>query len=199
MGGSFDPIHMGHLIIAEAAREALRLDTVLFVPAGQQPLKLGSRVTPAEDRAEMVRLAIEGNPNFALSLVDVGRAGPSYTVDTLRELKADAEGAREGDVAMWFVMGADSLLTFSRWRDPDGIISLSQLAVVRRPGFTVDLASLYSEWPALPVKVDWVDAPLIDISATALRERVRAGKSIRYRVPEAVRRYIEAEGLYMED
>ncbi len=194
LGGSFDPIHMAHLIMAESAREALSLDKVLFIPVREQPLKQGRQVTPTEHRTAMVELAIEGNPYFALSRVDVDRPGPSYTVDTLRQLRQELGDAEK--VAIWFIIGVDSLMTLPRWRDPAGILAQARLAVVRRPGITPDLTHLESLMPRLPAHIDWVDAPLIDISATDLRRRIAEGRSIRYCVPEAVAEYIEREKLY---
>ena len=192
MGGSFDPPHIAHLLTAETAREALRLDLVLFLPVAQQPLKLGRPATPVGHRVAMTRLAIEDNPHFALSTVDVDRPGPSYTVDTLRIL---SEQAGQG-CALWFIIGADSLATFPTWRDPQGILALSRLAVVRRPGITTDVEQIERQVPGIGERIDWVDAPLIDISATGIRRRASQGLSMRYRVPEPVRLYIETHGLY---
>lgn len=193
MGGSFDPPHYAHLLMAETVREALSLDLVLFVPARSQPLKKSRAVTPAADRLEMVRLAVEGNPCFALSTVDVDRTGPSYTVDTLRILREEW-GARYP--SMWFITGTDSLATLPQWHDPQGILRQARLAVVRRPGAEVDMPLLNAAVPGLDRAVDWVDAPLIQISSTELRHRAAEGKSLRYRLPEPVREYIEAHGLY---
>lgn len=193
MGGSFDPIHFAHLLVAETVREALELDLVLFLPVGQQPLKLGQPQASVEHRITMVELAIAGNPHFALSRVDADRPGPSYTVETLRQLR---EEWSEPGMEMWFIIGADSLLTFPRWRDPEGILSQTRLAVVRRPGYLPDTSSLYAETPQLEAAVDWVDAPLMEISATDIRRRVAEGRSIRYLAPETVREYIEEHGLY---
>ncbi|HYP39503.1 MAG TPA: nicotinate-nucleotide adenylyltransferase [Chloroflexia bacterium] len=193
MGGSFDPIHIAHLIMAESVLEALSLDLVLFVPSGSQPLKRDKYVSPIEHRVAMVELAIAGNPHFALSRVDVDRPGPSYTVDTVPALRQEWSGP---EVEMWFIVGADSLSTFPRWRDPSGILAHVRLAVVRRPGVEPDMLLLKAALPQLEERLDWVDAPLIDISATDIRRRVAAGLSIRYRVPDAVRDYIEANCLY---
>src|SRR6188474_2186761 len=137
MGGSFDPPHMAHLIMAESVREALGLDVVLFIPAREQPLKQGRKATPAAQRVAMVELAIAGNPNFALSRVDVDREGPSYTVDTLWLIREEMKEAK-----LWFIIGADSLATLPNWRDPEGILAQTRLAVVRRPGVSPDLATL---------------------------------------------------------
>jgi nicotinate-nucleotide adenylyltransferase len=185
---------MAHLVVAETVREALDLDLVLFAPASQQPLKGGRSATPAEERTAMVELAIRENPHFVLSRVDLERPGPSYTVDSLRHLR-DEWGPAE-KAAMWFIIGADSLLTFPRWRDPQGIVGLARLAVVRRPGSPVEEATFNSELPELGAALDWVDAPLLEISGTDIRHRIAEGRSIRYLVPEEVREYIEANGLY---
>jgi nicotinate-nucleotide adenylyltransferase len=194
MGGSFDPIHIAHLIMAESVREALALNTVFFVPVAEQPLKQGRGATPAEHRVAMVELAIAGNPYFALSRVDVDRAGPSYTVDTLRRLRQELEQSDKAE--LWFIIGADALATLPRWRDVEGILAQTRLAVVSRPGVVVDMVALQGQLPQLQANIDWVDAPLIDISATDLRRRVAKDQSIRYRVPDAVREYIRANGLY---
>lgn len=193
MGGSFDPIHIGHLIMAESVRETLALDSVLFVPVSRQPLKKGKPVTSASHRAAMLELAILGNPHFSLSRVDIERAAPSYTVDTLSLLREEWPGAK-----MWFIVGADSLATFPTWREPDGILAQSRLAVVRRPDVTLDLPQLEEQLPGLQDRIDWVDAPLIGVSATDLRHRIAEGRSIRYQVPDMVREYIDREGLYRE-
>ena len=193
-GGSFDPIHVGHLIMAEAARETLKLDLVLFVPAAIQPLKQDQPVTGAEHRAAMIARAIAGNPNFSLSNIEIERPGPSYTVHTLKLLRDDYRAA-----ALWFILGADALVSFSRWRDPAGILAEARLAVVRRPGVTLNLSTLSESLPHIEDNIDWVDAPLIDISATDLRRRAAGGLSLRYRVPDPVREYIEANRLYMSE
>jgi nicotinate-nucleotide adenylyltransferase len=192
LGGSFDPVHIAHLLMAETVREALSLDLVLFVPAGVQPLKQARPVTPAEHRVKMLELALRGNHHFGISHVDVDREGPSYTVDTLRQLREKWGGALD----MWFILGADSLASFPMWRDPQGILSQARLAVVRRPGVSVDMAALEAQIPALGASVDLIDAPLVEVSATDVRRRVATGQSIRYRVIEAVREYIEAHDLY---
>lgn len=191
LGGSFDPIHTGHLIMAEAAREALDLDLVLFVPTAIQPLKQDRSVTSLEHRATMVDLAIQSNPYFGLSRVDIDRPGPSYTVDTLRLLRQEYSQA-----AYWFILGADALHSFPHWRDPEEILTQARLAVVRRPGIMVDIATLSRELPHLQDAIDWIDAPLIDISATDLRRRAANDLSLRYRTPEPVCEYIEVNKLY---
>lgn len=196
MGGSFDPVHLAHLLVAEAARETLSLDLVLFVPTAVQPLKQRQPVTPANHRVAMVELAVRDNPCFALSHVDVDRAGPSYTADTVRQLRVEWEAQGDGQLDMWFIVGADALATFPMWRDPAGILRQTRLAVVRRPGTSPDTSSLEAALPGLEAALDIVDTPSIDISATGIRTRVNEGHSIRYLVPDAVRSYIEAYDLY---
>jgi nicotinate-nucleotide adenylyltransferase len=194
MGGSFDPIHIAHLLAAESVRDTLKLDRVLFVPAGDQPLKPGTGFAPVRDRVEMVRIAIESNPHFVLSTVEVDRNGPSYTVDTLRLLREELGGPERA--SLWFIVGADSLLTLPRWRDPQGILAQARLAVVRRPDYLVDLTHLREQLPGIIEKVDWVEAPLMDVSSTDIRTRILQGRSICYLVPDPMRAYIEERGLY---
>ena len=192
LGGTFDPVHLGHLILAEAAAEHLALDQVLFVPAGLQPLKQGRPTAPAEHRVRMVELAIADNPRLALSRVDVDHAGPSYTVDTLDRLRAAWGPAAQ----FWFIVGLDSLATLRAWRDPAGILTRARLAVAPRAGVAVDLPALTAALPVLPDRLDHIPAPLIEISASDLRARAAAGRSLRYLVPDAVAAYIAAAGLY---
>lgn len=193
LGGSFDPIHVAHLIMAETVREALDLELVLFVPVSEQPLKRAKKATLAAHRVAMVERAIAGNAHFALSRVDVERDGPSYTADTLELLR------REWPVAgwdMWFILGADSLLSLPLWRDPQRVLSYARLAALQRPSVSVDLSLVTRDFPQLDANLDWVEAPLLEISATDIRKRVSEGRSIQYRVTEAVRNYIEENGLY---
>ena len=180
--------------MAEAARETLNLDLVLFVPAAIQPLKRRQSATPPKHRTAMIEQAIEGNPSFALSSAEIDRPGPSYTVDTLRLLRQSYP-----KTALWFILGADALDSFARWRDPQGILDQARLAVVRRPGVSLDLSALNESLPQIGDVLDWVDAPFIDISATDIRRRAAVGVSLRYRVPEPVREYIEAHSLYRRD
>jgi len=197
MGGSFDPIHIAHLMLAETVREALSLDLVLFLPAGTQPLKQERTATPAEQRATMVALAIHGNSAFSLSRLDIERPGPSYTADSLVQLRKEWGGPEK--MAMWFILGSDSLLDFPKWHEQERIIAQTRLAVLRRPTFTADLASIEAGLPGFTSALDWVNAPLLEISATDIRRRVAEGLSIRYRVPETVREYIYAHNLYSQE
>ena len=192
LGGTFDPVHLGHLVIAQDAATALALDRVLFLPSGIQPLKRGRPVTSAAHRVAMVERAIAGNPAFALSRADVDHPGPSYTVDTLDRLRAAWGPA----AAFWFIVGEDSLAGLLAWRDPAGILARARLAVAPRPDVQVPWPALAAALPDLPARIDPVPAPLLAIRATDLRARVAAGRSIRYLVPAAVEAYIHEQGLY---
>ncbi len=190
LGGTFDPIHVGHLILGEEARRMLSLDRVLFVPAGDPWRKRDRGVSPARHRVEMARLAIEGNGGFELSLVEVERKGPSYTAETLETL------ARENG-ELFFIMGVDALLDLPNWNHPDRIIAAARLAVATRPGWErVNVAELERKIPGLVGRLVPVDMPMIQVSSSDLRQRVASDQSIRYLVPPAVEAYIRREGLY---
>ncbi len=191
MGGTFDPIHIGHLAIAEEARVRLALDEVLFVPARVSPLKLGNTCATGEDRFRMVELAIADNPCFRASRLELDRQGPSFTVDTL-----DALHETYGHVQPYFVLGMDSLETLVHWRRPEDIIRLARLVVVTRPGFEADWEALERAIPGLRGATDVIDTVRLDISSTELRERVRQGMPIRYLVPAPVEVYIREHRLY---
>ncbi|PWH18923.1 MAG: nicotinic acid mononucleotide adenylyltransferase [Ardenticatenia bacterium] len=196
LGGTFDPIHFGHLLAAETAREQLRLDRVVFAPAAQPPHKQGQPISPIEHRVAMVWLAIVNNLYFLLSLVDVERPGPHYTLDTVRLLRAEyAIDAEE----TYLVIGADSLTQLPTWHEPRQLIRLCRLAVVTRPHHLVDMAALEHDLPGITERVDWVEMPALDIASSDLQRRVRAGRSIRYQAPEAVMRYIAEHCLYRSD
>lgn len=193
LGGTFDPPHNGHLLIAREAKKQLRLDRVLFAPVGVQPLKRDQRTSPPDRRAAMVQLAIAGTPGLELSRIDLDRPGPHYTVDLLQVAAGLYPGAQ-----IWFIMGSDSLAELLRWRDPQRIIDQARLAVVRRPGFEPDWPALDAALPELRDRIDWIDARPIDIAATDLQRRVRAGESIQGLVPPAVVQYIAARRLYVD-
>ncbi len=182
-GGSFDPIHHGHLIVGGAAAEALGLDELRFMPANEQPFKAGRHSAPAADRAEMVRLAIAGMAGFELEARELDRPGPSYTVDTLRSLHA-AEPEHE----FVLLLGADAAADIRLWREPDELLRLARVAVFARPG------APRIEGPAI-----WrtVPVPSIEISATAVRDRVSSGRSVRYWIPDSVADYIVRHRLYL--
>jgi nicotinate-nucleotide adenylyltransferase len=196
-GGTFDPIHLAHLILAEQCREACRLDRVLFVPAGQPPHKSDRQITPGRVRQEMVEFAIAGHGAFAASAIELNRPGPSYSVDTLAELAHQNAGNE-----LFFMIGSDSLADLPLWYEPARIASLATFIVAMRPGRKPpDVESLRSVIG--PKAVDQllrhlVEIPQVDISSTEIRSRVAAGQSIRYLVPRAVECYIETHGLYRE-
>ncbi len=181
-GGTFDPIHIGHLIIAQEACERLALDRVLFVPARVSPLKQDGTMFTPEQRLEMTRAAVEPDPRFVCSTLDIERPGPSYTVDTLRLLHDQFQGK----ATLHFVLGADSLLAFAHWYRPNEIIRLARLAVISRPGYTVDVNDLDRILPGLAAVTDLVEGVQIGFSSTELRQRLARGASARYFVPEAV-------------
>ena len=192
LGGTFDPIHYGHLILAEEAWARLELDRVLFVPAREPPHKLLQPGSPAADRLYMVRLSIASNPHFDVSDIELERPGPSYTVDTLALLRQELGPQAE----LYFLMGLDSLVNLPTWHNPEGIIALAHLAVARRPGYAADLQRLEQVLPGITERTHFLDIPEIGIASHDLRRRVREGLPIKYQVPEAVEEYIYARGLY---
>ncbi len=194
LGGTFDPIHNGHIIVAEEARTQLSLAEVLFVPAGQPWLKKDSPILAAEHRVQMVRLAIANEPCFKLSTMEIDRAGPSYTVDTIAELQARLGGGDE----LFFILGWDSLTQLPLWREPSRLIKMCHLVAVPRPGCPPpDLNSLESIISGLSRSLILLDKPEVDVSATEIRNRVAQGLSIRHLVPEPVDEYIRQHKLYL--
>jgi len=192
LGGTFDPVHLGHLIIAQDAMDRLGLEQVLFVPARVSPFKGDAQAAPAEDRAAMLELALRGEPRFRLSRVDLDRPAPSFTVDTLRILRQ-----RMGDeVALYFILGADALATFAEWRAPDEILRLARLACVTRPGTALDIDILRGALPTIEERVELITGLAVGISSTDIRRRVATGETIRFHVPSQVERYILWHGLY---
>ncbi len=191
MGGTFDPIHYAHLLIAEDVRRRFQLPQVLFMPSGSPPHKKDYEVSSAEDRYIMALLATCGNPHFSVSRLEIDRPGPSYTIDTLRRLKDElGEGAQ-----LHFVTGADAILEILTWHEPDAILDEARLIAVPRPGF--DLGTLDETLGARRAsKVTVIDAPLAEISSTMIRRRVEEGASIRYLTPRPVIEYINKRGLY---
>jgi nicotinate-nucleotide adenylyltransferase len=193
LGGTFDPPHFGHLRLAEAALTQLSLDKVLFAPVGVQPLKQEERSSTPEHRVHMVELAIADNPRFALSRADLDRPGPHYTVDLLAIIQRQYPEA-----VLWFIMGEDSLNDLLRWRDPAHVIQLARLAVLRRPGYEPDWPTLDCALPELRARLDWIEHPELDISATDIRQRVQRGLSLDALVPPKVIEFIRAQHLYQE-
>jgi nicotinate-nucleotide adenylyltransferase len=194
MGGTFDPIHMGHLIAAEEARWRLKLDHVLFIPAGQPWLKAARSVSSVEDRREMVRLAITDYQKFKLSTVELDRPGPSYAADTIGLLRGElGPGAK-----LFFILGWDSLAELPHWKDPGRLIASCKLVVVPRTDCPApDMASLEAKIPGLARSTIRLTMPLIGINSTDIRRRVTGGQSIKYLVPQAVERYIQKHRLYL--
>lgn len=194
LGGTFDPIHRGHLAIAEAARASLELAEVYFVPAARTPLKEEDSILAVEHRVRMVRLAIADYPYFKLSTVEIDRPGISYTVDTIAQLR-DKLGAEN---ELFFIIGWDSAVQFSRWREPARIIQMCRLVAAPRPGYLPpDRESLEAAVPGLSQRLIVLDKPEIDISATEIRELAKRGMSISHLVPESVAEYIKKQKLYL--
>ena len=191
LGGTFDPPHLGHVHIAEAALSQLQLDKVLFAPVGLQPLKQEHPATAPEHRARMVELAIADDPRLALSRVDLDRPGPHYTVDLLTLIHQQYPAA-----ALWFIMGEDSLSDLLRWRDPACVIQLARLAVLRRPGYEPDWPVLDQALPDLRASIDWIEHPEIGISASEIRQRIHSGLPVEQLVPPKVLQYILDQQLY---
>lgn len=189
-GGTFDPIHVGHLRIAEEAREQMELDRVLFVPNQVSPFKTDREVTPGATRLEMVRRAVADNPAFEASGVEIERPGPSYAVETLRALRSE-----HPDAELFFVTGSDTIRDLPGWRAPEELLELARFVAATRPGAENEdvLAVLPEPWRA---RITFIEMPGLDISGTDLRRRVRAGRSIRYLVTDAVAAIIREHELY---
>ena len=191
MGGTFDPIHYGHLILAEQAWEKFGLDKVLFVTAANPPHKTNQAVTDAKHRYKMTCLAVECNEHFAASTIELDREGRSYTIDTIKEIIR-----LYGDTTrVYLLVGADEARNFMSWRDPYGIAQLATVVVANRPGMPVSesLAMLPKDFAE---KVVPLEMPGVDISSTDLRERIRKGRSVRYLMPDSVEKYLCESGLY---
>ena len=194
-GGTFDPIHLAHLAVAEAARDTFGLRRVLFVPAAQPPHKPGRDISPVEHRLAMVESAVAGNPAFEVSRIEVDRAGPSYTVDTLAALcEADP-----GD-HLALILSAESYSELSTWHEPRRILELADLIVAPRVGYADADPDLVSRrFPEAPAAIAFMDGPQIRLSASEIRQRAADGRSVRYLVPDAVAAYIGDHGLYHHD
>ena len=183
MGGTFDPIHLGHPVCASEVAYALALDEVVFVPAGRPWQKEGREMSPGEDRYAMTALATRDDPRFTVSRTEIDRPGATYTVDTLRELAADGTD-------LFFLTGADALAQVLTWREPEALFALATFVGATRPGYAVDAAAFPDG------AVTLVDTPALDISASDCRARVARGAPIRYLVPDAVADYVAEHGLY---
>ncbi len=193
LGGTFDPIHHGHLVAAVEAWYQLRLDKVLVAPAGIPPHKPNRPISPTCHRLRMLEMAIAGRPHLEISRVDLEHPGPCYTVNTLERLRAEW-GPKP---AFFFIVGADSLAEMVTWYRPHRLIDLCELAAVARPGIEVDLPRLEAQLPGLSSRVHWVQMPLLQISSSDLRARVREGQPISYLVPGGVEAYIYEQNLYL--
>ncbi|WP_205745871.1 nicotinate-nucleotide adenylyltransferase [Egibacter rhizosphaerae] len=186
MGGTFDPIHLGHLVTAEQARADLGLDEVVFLPAGQ-PWQKDDDATSAEHRYLMTVLATAGNPSFSVSRLEVDRDGPTYTVQTLRELRAALP-----ETVLYFVTGADAILNILTWKDADECLELAVFVAATRPGY--DLAKLEAQGVREQVQV--LDVPALAISSTDVRSRFQRGRAVRYLIPREVEEFVRKHGLY---
>jgi nicotinate-nucleotide adenylyltransferase len=183
-GGSFDPVHHGHLIVGQVAAEILGLEALRFVPAREQPFKRGRHAAPSEARTAMLELALSGYPMFQVERAELDRPGPSYTVDTLRDLRA-----REPGREFALLVGSDAAAELSGWHEAAEVGKLAEIVVFARPG---------SDVPVSPLIRRVIRVPAVDISATEIRRRVRDGRSIRYWVPDAVAEYITRHQLYLD-
>lgn len=190
IGGTFDPIHFGHLVTAESARTLFRLDRVVFVPAGRPPHKHERSTSDSEHRAMMVMLATITNPNFSLSRIELERPGYSYSYDTISHFAAEFGP----DTELFFITGADAVLEIATWKKADALLQLCTFIAATRPGFDLhELNKLPQGWQE---KIKWMEIPSLAISSTDIRSRVRRGASIKYLLPETVESYIYKEGLY---
>ena len=192
MGGTFDPIHYGHLVTAEQAREALALDLVLFMPAGSPAFKQDREVTSPEDRYAMTVLATAANPSFYASRFEIDRPGVTYTVDTLKALRS----AYPENVHLYFITGADAIIDIVTWHDAAEIANLATLIAATRPGYDIRQAQARIAASGIDFDVRYIQIPALAISSTNIRDRVRLGKSIRYLTSESVMGYINKNRLY---
>ena len=197
-GGSFDPVHYGHLLLAETCRDQCPLDRVIFVPAATPPHKRGNSRTDAQQRVEMLRLAIGGHAGMEVSTMEIDRGGISYTVDTLKQLQEI-----HPDDELFFLMGADSLADLPSWRSPEEICRLACPLVVRRAGSPVPnievLTSVVDQDRLELIRQSQVEMPVIELSSTAIRSAVQEGRSIRFQTPRAVEVFIQQNGLFSKE
>lgn len=192
LGGTFDPPHIGHLWLATLAADALNLDRILFMPAAQPPNKRQQRLTRATDRLLMTRLAIQGEAHFGLTMIEMERPGPSYTVDSVEELQAHYP-----DAQLFLLMAADSLRSIDTWREPERLLSLVEWGVGPRPGVEMPRADALAErFGAAAGRIHLLEGPALDVSSTQIRERVASDHAIRYLVPRVVEELIASRRLY---
>ena len=188
MGGTFDPIHHGHLVAASEAAHRFGLDEVVFVPTGEPWQKAGRKISPAEDRYLMTVIATASNPRFTVSRVDIDRAGPTYTIDTLRDVRGDYP-----DADLYFITGADALSSIMSWHDWEDMFALAEFVGVTRPGYELTEDMLPAD---IQERVHLLDIPAMAISSTDCRERAAAGRPVWYLVPDGVVQYIAKHRLY---
>ncbi|MDA1128738.1 MAG: nicotinate-nucleotide adenylyltransferase [Chloroflexi bacterium] len=196
LGGTFDPVHLGHLSISQAAMDHSGLDWVLFIPAGEPRLKVAQPSASANHRIEMVRLAIQDNPKFQVCDIEARRPGPTFSVDTLEVLSAKYGPGTD----LFFIMGLDVLGQLDRWKNPVRVLALCQFLVLGRPGEEgFDWPGFYSRVPEAEGRVQVVAAPMVEVSATELRRRLSAGEPLLGQAPDAVDQYIRQHGLYLNE
>lgn len=195
MGGTFDPIHIGHLACAEQARESFDLDGVIFIPAGNPVYKKEQKVTPARQRLSMCELAVESNPAFDVSAIEVDREGDTYTVDTLRQLRAHYPD----NVKLYFITGADAVFNIVKWRESSAIADLAHLIAVTRPGYVVSDEQKAHLAENSNFDITYIEVTALTISSSDLRDKVRDGRSIRYLTMLRVHDYIKSHCLYVGD
>lgn len=194
LGGTFDPIHLGHLAVAAETFRFLKLDRVVFLPAGQPYFKQLNTITPAQQRLEMLELAIHGEPAYSISRLEIERQGPSYAVDSLSRMKTSLGT----DDELFFIMGWDSLMSLPLWYEAERLIQLCKIVASPRPGFPKpDIGQIESQLPGITRRAVVLERPLIDISSTEIRRRVREGLPIDQMVPQAVKQYILGKNLYI--
>jgi nicotinate-nucleotide adenylyltransferase len=194
MGGTFDPIHLGHLVTAEEALVQFNLDRVLFMPTGQPAFKANDNVTPAEDRYLMTVLATASNPDFDVSRIEVDRPGLTYTVETLEALRTMFGPTTE----LFFITGADAVWEIVSWKDAERIADLATLIAATRPGYDLEAARKLHEGAETRFRIEYIEVPALAISSTDLRARIASRRPVRYLMPESVIAYVDKHGLYRE-
>jgi nicotinate-nucleotide adenylyltransferase len=197
MGGTFDPIHMGHLVTAEEARQQFDLDYVVFVPAGTPPHKDEKGISLPEHRFLMTSLAVMSNPSFFVSRIEIDKEGPTYTIDTVRHFACEKEHCPE----IFFITGADAILEIFTWKNYEELLRICTFIAVSRPGYSLDHFhdTLDRSCPEMKNKVHLLEIPALAVSSTFIRERVALGKTIKYLTPEPVEQYIKKHGLYRSE
>ncbi|MBN1288276.1 MAG: nicotinate-nucleotide adenylyltransferase [Actinobacteria bacterium] len=197
MGGTFDPVHIGHLVIAEEARDSFDLEKVIFIPSARPPHKGGVSFSSAEDRMEMVELAIRDNPFLEVSGIEIERKGLSFTIDTLHQL----HGLYGRDSELYFITGTDAIVEIPTWKDPVELLSESRFIVATRPGYPLEelyesISLIGNGNEMIEKRIILMESPGLEVSSTSIRERISGGRPYRYLLPEAVWKYIEEKGLY---